>query len=353
MGMNVQSFYAPGYSPSEQLNRQIQNNPQYSAQQNETYWRQNQPQPGQGGGMNPFYASSAFGNGTSGQYGSGPFNPFDPQGLVAMQMSENERARNLNQSNWEGARGDMKGVLGGYDSDPLIAQSRQNALSLMQNPEAINDQVQGMMLAKQGNMANANAQAQMEAAQNAMINNGQGDSSSQQATMNKLNNQRMTQLMSGQSDLEIQRAVRRNQDIQSATQLGNSIGNQRAQLNFGINNSILNNLPQHRPDNYAGLIGALGKQGPGASGGVNLRMGQFGVGGNFGTKRSTYAGDGLGGFTQPGQESLNPFYGMRPTDSYFGGGTQIQSMNNPFANTQKKTNYYDPEQGQAMAAYGM
>lgn len=254
--------------------------------------------PGAMGGGWGGQGSQSGGGGTyqggqaSGQSGGLAGIPTDIQGLVSKQLSENDWAKQQNIKGWEQGKAGVQGAVAGLANDPyrtgameqFKALSQPNALmqgmqgmaqGLLANPESINDQTQQKIQNQAAGTVNAQFNQRKQALLRQLQAGGQMGGSAAQAALAQLERERAAAIQQGQTGLEIQRAQNRAGDIRAALGaaggvqgqgFGQQMGANQAMLggaqqmgmaNLGAQESLLANTPQYRPDDYAGLIGAL------------------------------------------------------------------------------------------------
>jgi hypothetical protein len=211
---------------------------------------------------------------SSGGGGGGAPNP-QITALLNQQQQQNQWAKDQNIANWNMGRDAMMKVGNDYAADPIAAQTRGQVMALLQNPEAINNRTQGYIQNMAANQIANQQQGQLRNMVGSMANSGNLDSASMLALQERMGRQGMAQQQATQTGLEVQRANQRNTDIQNAIRAGQSMSQQDFSNKFGVANSILDHLPQYRPDDLSGWIAAMGGQGGG--GGASL-AGSGGVG---------------------------------------------------------------------------
>lgn len=179
--------------------------------------------------------------------------------ILQRQMASNDEARKKQEDAWQQQKSYMMGLPGQYANDPLKVGSDKLTQGLLANPEAMNDQVMQSILNRSSNENRAAADNQYRQGLGLAANSGLTDAGSLSALRERVDRGAMANNQNQQTQLEIQRAQQRNQDIMNASNLGR----QGAQANFNVpfqtGNSIMANQPQYRPDDYTGLL-ALSQQ---------------------------------------------------------------------------------------------
>lgn len=101
-------------------------------------------------------------------------------------------------------------------NDPLNKANYKSISDLLADPEAINDQVQAKIQAKQAGIADANTSAQRRQGMGVLGASGQMDAGSIAAMNERLGRTNLAAQEAGMSDLEVTRANQRNRDIMGA-----------------------------------------------------------------------------------------------------------------------------------------
>lgn len=335
------------------------------------------PQPGVPHGTN---TQQSWSNGAPGAPGTGGgfMQPggggLDINALLAKQQAQNDQARVRNQGAFDQSAGNIRDVTKQYnDPNSQMGQTVQSTRALVQkllgNPEALNDNVQAQIQARAQNQIRAKQEEQQRLMTNQMTQSGQGDMASLQAGRERLGNQAAAESQRTATGLDIQRANQRNQDYMNAANAGQQFTQQDMGANLNPESTVLQNMLYQMPDDYSGLIGALGQYNYGnaaqtAANGMNMSQGgaqNYAYDQMFGsplmTKMGSYGGGG--GSTVPG---MNPF--SQTTNSYGGSGYTGQQAN-PSAGyqmqapqTQYPSNYPQPSltnnagQGFGQPSYG-
>lgn len=196
--------------------------------------------------------------------------------MIARQLQENERVAQENRQNVASAQGALRQTLPNMMADPMTQGARNLAQQRLDNPESMTDQMQQRAINRASNLINASAQGAQRNMMGQAAAGGQLGGSAAQHMQNRMQDQVGNQLATMTSDLENKRALQRTADMRSAISDAQGLSQQRSGLDFGINNSILQNLPQINPQDYGGLMGLLlqaGQQGYGAGGGGGMPMG--------------------------------------------------------------------------------
>lgn len=295
-----------GFNSSSALEQIMRQFPGISMQQAEMYMRQN----GMGG-------AGGMGQGGIGMNGM----PSSLQSILGMQQTDNQWARDNNQREWNDAKANLQSVLPGYDNDAMNVGARGLTSQLLANPESINDQTQQQIMNRAQTLNTANNQARLSAAAMDAAERGLSGGGQVSALQDSIRGDNARQMAQTASGLDIDRAMRRTQDFTNAIKLGSDQAQFRGNLAQQNAATHVQGLPQYKADDYSGLAAILAQQQAGGG------FGRAPVGPQIGNVRY---GQGLnaGGFNFGGmQESVNPYYGNRPTNSYFGGGTAIQTQN--------------------------
>lgn len=273
-------------------------NPFQTTPQERAYWQGqnnpfnpppggNQAQPGGGGGGGGGQQGGGGGGGGFQFIGQsapqlqsvGQMNPQLQQQLEALinrQLAENQSVAQENRQNWQGAVGGLRQVLPNMMADPMQQGARNLASQRLANPESISDQVQQRAINRASNLINAGAQAGLRGAMGGLAQGGQLGGSAQQLMGQRMEQNRANALATMTSDLERERALRRTEDMRSALSDAQGLSQQYSGMDFGINNSILQNLPQINPQDFGSLMAILtqmGMMGYGSQGGGGQPMG--------------------------------------------------------------------------------
>lgn len=239
-------------------------------------------------------AGGGWGGGGGGEMQAGGGYPgFDIRGLLGMQGGENEWARRNNQASWDLGRNTLLGVQQNYNQDPTVAATRNRVQQLLADPEAINDRVQSMIQNRAANQINAQQAAQGRDVAGILAAGGQMDAGSMAAAAERIGNAGMAQQTNIGSQLEIQRANQRNQDIQNAIAAGRGMSGQDYGLQMDVAGTLIRNLPQYQPQDLSGWLAAMPQGGGGMGGGGG--GGMYAGGGAPGGGWSGWQGGVLGG----------------------------------------------------------
>jgi hypothetical protein len=257
---------------------------------------------GAGGGAAGGGGSWGYG-GAGGSGGSGGFgvSGLSLQGLIDAQRGSNQEARRLQEQNWQEGKGMLQGVMPGYYGDPMVQGARGLAGGLMADPEAINDTTQGLIRNQLMNQLGAQGASAQRKGEAQLASRGQMNPAAQARMSERIGMGTESAMSRALSQTEIDRALRRNQDILAAMGAGRQLGNDAAGLNMGVANSFLENMPQYLPEDLSGLAALLAQTmgGRGGSGG-----GLFGTGAQ---NKESQGNGGLFGFT-----GFNQSGGMSP-----------------------------------------
>jgi hypothetical protein len=264
---------------------------------------------GFGGGGAPFVGR---GGGIMGAYGTRAGGGLGgPGDLFERQRAENERARAENEAKWAAARDYLLGVGTRAQADPLMQAARGQALGLAQSPEALSDITQQKIINRATNLQNALMDARRQKLRGELAGRGLLGSTAERAGLDRLERERMAQLMGTTTELEIQRAARRNEDIERATRLAAALAGQQSALEAQLAGTYIGGLPLQGPEDYSGLGALLASQARGGAAGFGGMAGGFAPGYTRRAKPESYLGDPGTGWrwTAPGPESFWPLYG--------------------------------------------
>lgn len=293
-----------GFNSSSALQQLMQQFPGIAPQQLEMYMRQLQHGGGGAGQMGP------GGNQLSGGL----------SGILGMQQQDNQWARDNNQREWNDVKPRLQNAMSEYDNDAMNVGARGLTSKLLANPESINDQTQQQIMNRAQTINTANNQSRLQSAAMDAAERGLSGGGQVSAIQDALRGDNARQMAQTASGLDIERAMRRTQDYTNAINLGQGQARDRAGFNQQNSATWANSLPQYKADDYSGLAAILAQQ----QGGFGGRGG--GMGPQIG--RAQVQGPAAGGWNFNNmQETLNPYYGNRPTNSYMGGGTAFQMTN--------------------------
>lgn len=290
-----------------------------------------------GGGYQPA-ASAAFnygagmpssgGSGIFGAYGGGGM-PSTPNDLYNMTRQANQDTRAYNRGMWNDVAGYTRGVPQRFWADPLNQGARGLAAGLVANPEAINDRVQQRMVNRASNLANAASNAQRAGMRQNLLQRGVAGGTQERAQLDRIERGRQAGLMGLGSDIEAQRAIRRNADIQGAAGLASNLAGQQGAFDQAAAQTLMSGVPYEAPDDFSGLAALMASGG--MFGGSGLGFGGMNLGYNRNRNSAPQMGF-AGNWTAPQQEG--PFvsqYGtyqdnFRPrTGGGFGSGRSVYS----------------------------
>lgn len=276
---------------------------------------------GGGGGGGGF---SGSGGGFSGGGGGGGGNNQLLSELLAMQRSENTQTQQQNIATRNATLEELGGVATAFRGDPLWQATRASAQAMLANPEAINDETQQKIINRGSNLINAASNTARGQSRQQLAGMGLLGSSAEQGIMGQAERDRMAQLGDMTTNLEIERAMRRNQDILQAQQMGAALAGQESGVNQFVAGTRANTDLYFQPENLSGYAAYFAGGGGG---------GGFANGGNFGFMSGTPGASGIrasdsaptGIMRYGGQYSgpSNPFYrgtrGTRTPDDPTGG----------------------------------
>lgn len=204
------------------------------------------------------YSASSGGIGGYGLPGGGGDLMSQVLQMINMQLGENAQAKKLTEQEYYKARDNLLNVPGQLRNDPAFQGARSLAQNLLANPEAITDEVQQKILNRGSNLINASQNAASRAAMGDLAAAGQMGGSAAQIVQDRMQRSRENQLGQMASEAEIQRALRRNEDIRNATQLGQGIAGQQSDVDRNVATTFIQNTPEWKPQDFTGLIAALG-----------------------------------------------------------------------------------------------
>ena len=169
------------------------------------------------------------------------------------------------------------GAYAAYMGSPLTQGSQRLTQQLLDNPEAISDRVQQLIQNKAANQIDAQTRAMETSGLGALAAGGQLDAGSIAAMQGRMGGQGMATRAATMSDLEQQRAIRRNQDIMNAAGMGRAqsqqdlaaaqqrnqdylnalgMGQKQAGQDFGVEFDVASLLrqtqPQYKPQDLSG-----------------------------------------------------------------------------------------------------
>lgn len=225
---------------------------------------------------------STGGSGVYGAYGAGSGGgaPSSLQDVFNMQRNENMDKRNYNRGLWAEVRDYTKAVPQQYANNPLTQGAQSQAQRLVNDPEAINDRTQQLAVNRASNLLNAAQNMRRGGLQRDLAARGMLGGSTQRAATDKLERERGAALTGLGSDLEVQRAIRRNQDITGAVGLASGLAGQQAGIGADAARTLMSGVPYEAPDDFSGLAAALGVGGGMAGGFRSSGMGYSGLGGS-------------------------------------------------------------------------
>ena len=179
-------------------------------------------------------------------YGAGYQNPL--QDIVNRQQAEIERARAQRQEAWKGIQDRLQQFRSEYAADPMVQQSRALATRLMADPEAINDTVAQLIRNRAQNQLAAQYGTMERQGAGSLGESGQLDAASLAAMRERMGASRAGAMAGMTSNLEVQRAQQRNQDIMNAAQLGMAQAGQRAGLDLATAQTYAGAAPYEQAD---------------------------------------------------------------------------------------------------------
>jgi len=266
--------------------------------------------------------------------------------LLRMQREENAKTYQENLGRWQGIEQGLMGVPQKLAADPLMQGARGLASGLVANPEAINDQTQQLMMNRASNLVNAASNTQQGQTRQQLGSMGLLGGSAESAAMGQIGRNRQAQLADTATQLEIERAMRRNQDIQSAAALAGGLAGQQSGAEQFAQGTRAQTAPYFTPESLAGYAGFFAGQGGGSlfgnggmsTGQTNNQASPFGF--------STGALNAGAGGMSPGQTGISTYNYNNPNGfggyqysnpSYFdntnytsyaqqGGGSQFDSL---------------------------
>ena len=301
-----------------------------------------------GGGIQPSFNYNSAGQivsagmpGMPSSGGSGVFGAYGGSGgglfgggmgdLVNQQRQANLDTRNYNRGLWGEVSGYARGVPQRFGADPLNQGARNLSAGLLANPEAIDDRVQQRMINRASNLTNAAANANRAGARQGLMQRGVLGGTQQRTAMDRIERGRTAALTGLASDIEAQRALRRNEDIRNAAGLGSSLAGQQAGFDQAASQTLMSGVPYEAPDDLSGLAALMASGGMfGGGGGGGLQFGSMNLGYNRNRNSAPSVGF-AGNWTAPQQEG--PFvsqYGTynnnyQPRTGGFGTGRSVYS----------------------------
>jgi hypothetical protein len=155
-------------------------------------------------------------------------------------------------------------------NDPMTQGARGLAGNLMADPEAINDTTQGLIRNQLMNQLGAQGASAQRKGEAQLASRGQLNPAAQARMSERIGMGTESAMSRAISQTEIDRALRRNQDILAAMGAGRQLGNDAAGLNMDVSKTFLENMPQYLPEDLSGLAALLAKtMGSGGSGGAS------------------------------------------------------------------------------------
>lgn len=206
------------------------------------------------------YGAGSGGGGGAPSAGGGLNFAGDIRGLLSQQNDEYNWARDQNVSNWNMNRNNLLGVQNSYDADPTNQMTRQRVNELLANPEALNDRTQNMIQNRAANSISSQMNAQNRQGMGVLGAAGQLDAGSILAMQERVGRGGMAEKQRVGTQLEIQRANQRNQDIQNAIATGQRQGQQDTGVRMGVANAIAEHTPQYQARDLSGMVAALAMQ---------------------------------------------------------------------------------------------
>lgn len=238
-------------------------------------------------------------------------------GLIGMQRDENARNRAMTEANWQEGKRNLAGVMPGYMSDPMTTGARGLAANLMANPEAINDQTQSLIRNAQMNQLGAQGNSAMRRGSAQLASRGQLNPAAQARMQERIGMGTQAAMSRALAQTEIDRALRRNQDIMAAMGAGRQLGNDQAGLNMDVQKTFLENMPQYLPEDLSGMAALLaqtqsgggmfgaraGAKTPNAGAGFGFNMGSLNQMGQQSPGQTGFAPGQRGSYQWTGQDS--------------------------------------------------
>lgn len=243
-------------------------------------------------GQNPFAAQNPFGGFGGGMGGMGGGSIWD---LIKQQRELNAADRAKMEANWEEGKGMLMGIPESYMNDPMTQGARRLAQGLLDNPEAINDETQGLIRNQLMNQLGAQSEVARRRQTGALASRGQMNPAALARMNQQLGSQEQSALSRAMAGTEIERALRKNQDITNAAGLGRQLGLDQSGVRMGTAQTYLQNMPQYQPEDLSGMAALLFR---GQGGG-----GLFGAGGSSGQNSSPSFGFQVGALNPWGQQS--------------------------------------------------
>lgn len=188
-------------------------------------------------------------------------------GLIGMQRDENARNRALAEANWQEGKAGLLGVLPRYGADPMTTGARGLAAGLMANPEAINDQTQSLIRNAQMNQLGAQGSSAMRRGSAQLASRGQLNPAAQARMQERIGMGTQAAMSRALAQTEIDRALRRNQDIMAAMGAGRQLANDQAGLDMDVRKTFLENMPQYLPEDLSGMAALLARASSSGGGG--------------------------------------------------------------------------------------
>ena len=180
----------------------------------------------------------------------------NPFALAGAQFLSNREARGQNQANFDHARNLLMQVPGSLTESPVFQGAQQNMMQLQNNPLTFNDQTKQLMENRASNLVNSALNSQRERQQGELALSGRAGGSAQQNLNQKLEDRRIDELADVGTNIEIQAAQQRPQDLLRAAQAGADFAQRPAGLNFSVAQTLLQNLPQITGDDFTPFLAA-------------------------------------------------------------------------------------------------
>lgn len=227
-------------------------------------------------------------------------NAFSIDKILQAQLDEWNKSDAANTNRFNDAAGFLKGLPGQYASDPNTVATQGLVANLLKNPEGMDDRTMQMIRNRIQNQISSQGRNAFRQQTGILQAGGNADSSTLAAAAAAQARQDQAAKANANTQLEIQRAMQRNADIGNAIGIGQSQTKQDISVPLGVGQSIISNLPQQRPNDYAGL-GMMGLQGQ-----IMQMLGQRSPGS---TATGTVGGGGpqqMGGFIDQKQGQKPP-----------------------------------------------
>ena len=172
------------------------------------------------------------------------------------QFGQQQWAANQNQQNLDWGRQQMLGQQQRYMQDPNRGQSVNMLSQLMSNPYSLNQQTQNEIMNRQAQgVMGANAQG-LQNAQAQMAYGGRGDANSLMELQRQYERQGQAQLGNQNTQLQVQAAQQRTQDMLNALGAARGQNALDASVMGGSAQALFQNQPQYQGMDLGGLMSA-------------------------------------------------------------------------------------------------